>query len=73
MGQLSRAFNDYRLAVDVMHKETANILRIVQQNYESLNGPINTASRVQDPRFEDVSSKLQNMEERFATTMDGIR
>ena len=73
MGELSRAFNDYRLTVDGMHKETANILGIVQQNYESLKGRINTASRVQDPRFEDVSSKLQDMEERFATTMDGIQ
>ena len=73
MGELSRAFNDYRLTVDGMHKETANILGIVQQNYESLKGPINTTSRVQDPRFEDVSSKLPDMEERFATTMDGIQ
>ena len=73
MGESSHEFNDYRLAVDGMHKETANILGIVQQNYESLKGRINTASGVQDPRFEDVSSKLQDMEERFATTMDGFQ
>ena len=73
IGQLSSAFNDYRLTVDGMHQGTANILGIVQQNYESLKGRINTASRVQDPRFEDGSSKLQDMEEPFATTMDGIQ
>ena len=72
-GELSREFNEYRLGVDGMHKETANFLGIVQQNYESLKGPINTASRVQDPRFEAFSSKLQDVEEHFAVTMDGIQ
>ena len=73
MSGLSHEFNDYRLAVDGMHKKTANILGMVQQNYESLNSRINTASRVQDPKFEDVSSKFQDMEEPFPTTIDGIQ
>ena len=73
MGALSHEFSDQRLAIDGMYKKTVHIFGVVQQNYETLKGRINTASRVQDPRFEDVSSKVEDMEEGLATIMDGIQ